>query len=59
MERHFQGTAKSYILETAIAVKKAQEKAISKDYFIKEMDKQGYSTNWTDTRKHITFKNKE
>ncbi len=59
MERHFQGTAKSYILETAIAVKKAQEKAISKDDFIKEMDKQGYSTNWTDTRKHITFKNEE
>lgn len=59
MKKHFQGTAKSYVLETAIAVKKAKEKATSKDYFIKEMEDQGYSTNWKDTSKHITFTNKE
>lgn len=59
MERHFQGTAKSYILETAIAYKKAKEKAISKDNFIKEMGNQGYDTKWKDTSKHITFTNKE
>ena len=59
MERHFQGTAKSDILETAIAYKKAKEKAISKDNFIKEMGNQGYDTKWKDTSKHITFTNKE
>jgi hypothetical protein len=58
MERHFQGKAKSYILETAIAYKKAKEKSISKEDFIKEMEKQGYDTNWKDTSKHITFTNK-
>ena len=59
MERHFQGTAKSYILETAIAYKKAKEIAVSKDDFIKEMEDQGYNTKWKDTSKHITFTNKE
>lgn len=59
MEKHFQGTAKSYILETAIAYKKAKEKSISKDDFIKEMGDQGYDTKWKDTSKHITFTNKE
>lgn len=59
MERHFQGTAKSYVLETAIAYKKAKEIAISKDGFIKEMENQGYETKWKDSSKHITFTNKE
>ena len=59
MERHFNGTARSYVIETALAVKKAQEEAISKKEFIKEMENQGYSTNWTDTRKHVTFINQE
>ncbi|NLC67120.1 MAG: relaxase/mobilization nuclease domain-containing protein [Clostridium sp.] len=59
IKRDIQGDYKSYILETAKAVKRSQEKAISKDDFIKEMDKEGYNTNWIDTRKHITFINKE
>ena len=59
MERHFEGKAKSYVIETALAVKKIQEKSISKDDFIEKMNKEGYQTNWTDTRKHITFTNKE
>lgn len=59
IKRDIQGDYKSYILETAKAVKRSQEKAISKDDFIKEMDKEGYKTNWIDTRKHITFINKE
>ena len=59
MERHFQGTAKSYVLETAIAYKKAKEKSISKEDFIKEIENQGYDTKWKDTSKHITFTNKE
>ena len=33
---------------------------ISSQYsFIKEMENQGYSTNWKDSSKHITFTNKE
>ncbi len=59
IKRDIQGDYKSYILETAKAVKRSQGKAISKDDFIKEMDKEGYKTNWIDTRKHITFINKE
>ena len=59
MEKHFQGTGKSYILETAIAYKKSKEKSISKDDFIRKMEDQGYDTKWKDTSKHITFTNKE
>lgn len=59
MKKHFQGTAKSYVLETAIAYKKAKDRSISKEDFIKEMESQGYSTKWKDTSKHITFTNKE
>ena len=59
MERHFQGTARSYVIDTALAIKKAQGKATSREEFIKEMENQGYSTNWTDRRKHVTFKNNE
>lgn len=59
MERHFKGTARSYVIDTALAVKKAQGKSISREDFIKEMEDQGYNTNWTDTRKHVTFINNE
>ncbi|MGO1470384.1 MAG: relaxase/mobilization nuclease domain-containing protein [Tissierella sp.] len=59
MERHFKGTARSYVIDTALAVKKAQGKSTSREDFIKEMKDQGYSTNWTDTRKHVTFINNE
>lgn len=59
MEKHFQGTGKSYILETAIAYKKSKEKSSTKKEFIKEMEDQGYDTKWKDTSKHITFTNKE
>ena len=59
MKKHFEGKGKSYVLETAIAYKKAKEKSISKEDFIKEMESQGYSTKWKDTSKHITFTNKE
>ena len=59
MEKHFQGTGKSYILETAIAYKKSKERSSTKEEFIKEMEDQGYDTKWKDTSKHITFTNKE
>ena len=59
MEKHFKGTGKSYVLETAIAYKKAKERSICKENFIKEMENQGYDTKWKDTSKHITFTNKE
>ena len=59
MKNHFEGKGKSYVVDTAIAVKKAKEKATSKEHFIKEMENQGYKTNWKDTSKHVTFINKE
>ena len=31
--------------------------AVSKEQFIREMQKLGYMTNWIETRKHVTFIN--
>lgn len=59
MKRHFEGNYKSYVIGTAIAVKKAKETAISKEDFIKKMENQGYGINWKDTSNHVTFINKE
>lgn len=58
-KRHLEGDYKSYVLETALAVKDIQETASSKDDFIEKMQDKGYETNWKDTRKHITFINLE
>lgn len=59
MKRHAEGNYKSYVLETAIAVSKVKNIAISKDDFIERIDEEGYRTNWKDTSKHITFINKD
>lgn len=50
---------KSYILDTAIAVEKSASNSRNKDEFINEMQKKGYSVDWNDNKKHITFKNSE
>lgn len=59
LKRHEEGNYKSYIVLTAFAVKNSQEKAISKDDFIKNMEDQGYKTKWKDENKHITFINQD
>ncbi len=59
MKRHFEGNYKSYVIDTAIAVSQVKETATSKYDFIEKMEQQGYTTNWKDTSKNITFINQE
>lgn len=67
MKKAFEGKAKSYVLDTAIAVEKSLEKSLSKINFIQEMEKQGYSVKWNDEKKengeyknkNITFEDRE
>ena len=47
----------SYIHDCATAVISAASTARDKDEFIMEMESMGWTTTWTDERKHITFEN--
>lgn len=53
------GQRKSYILDTARAVEKNIKISQSKENFIKNMEKEGYKVKWSDTRKNITYEDKE
>lgn len=53
------GERKSYILNTALTVDKVLATAVSKEQFISEMQKVGYSVKWSDTRKNITYEDNE
>lgn len=59
MKRHFEGNYKSYVIDTAIAVSQVKETATSKYDFIEKMEQQGYTTNWKDTSKNVTFINQD
>lgn len=59
LEKGFEGKYRSYVLETALDVSKALEKATSREEFIKGMNEKGYEVNWKDTRKNITFENSD
>lgn len=54
-----EGRVKSYVQDTAAAVYDAMESAKSKEEFIAEMKKKGYSVSWKDSRKYIVFTNAE
>ena len=49
--------SKSYIRDTATAVREAMSIAKSKEGFIRELNERGYSVDWDDKHKHITFMN--
>ena len=49
----------SYLLNCATAVLDSLEKSADKDEFIHEMGERGWSVNWKDSRKNITFENKQ
>ncbi|MDA3845321.1 MAG: relaxase/mobilization nuclease domain-containing protein [Vallitaleaceae bacterium] len=49
----------SWKYELFLAVKHCKWSAKSRDEFIQNMNKLGYSVNWTEERKYITFVNKE
>ncbi|MBH1942541.1 relaxase/mobilization nuclease domain-containing protein [Mobilitalea sibirica] len=59
LEKAISGKCKSYVVETALAVNQAKEKAMSRTEFIELMKEKGYEVKWDDKRKHITFKDKE
>lgn len=48
-------SSKSYINNTAVTVKEAMHTATSKEEFIGMMKDKGYSVDWQDKHKHITF----
>lgn len=53
MQMEQAGTSWKY--ETYLAVKTCMEMAVSKEEFIKAMNKLGYQVDWSDTRKYVTF----
>ena len=55
----FEGKAKSYVVDAAVVVKKSAALSESKSEFIKNMRTQGYTVNWVNTRKHVTFTDKD
>lgn len=50
---------KSHVAECALAVMETREQSCSKEEFVKGMAIRGWRTNWTDSRKNITFENEE
>ena len=54
-----QQVKESFVADCAMAVLKALENCISKEKFIEKMKQFGWSVNWTEKRKHITFQNQD
>lgn len=50
---------KSYLWDCAMAVVNAMKQCISRDQFIERMKLSGWNVHWKDSRKHITFENKD
>lgn len=60
IEQGLKEQGKSYIVDMAKDIKTALKSAENKKEFISELkEDMGYEVNWTDTRKHITFINKD
>ena len=49
----------SFVADCAMAVLRALENCIRKEKFIEKMKQFGWSVNWTEKRKHITFQNQD
>ena len=54
-----QQAKESFVADCAMAVLKALENCISKEKFIEKMKQFGWSVNWKEKRKHITFQNQD
>jgi len=59
IEKSVKENYKSYLVDTVLAVNNAKKQATSRQEFIKLMKQQGYEVSWSDTRKYITFTDKE
>ena len=55
LEKAAQGTYKSWLLDTVIAVQDAMQMSQSRDAFIQVLEDKGNAVNWKDSRKYITF----
>jgi len=55
IEKAFNGTGESYLLNTGLEVSNSLKVSKTKEEFIKSMEEKGYKVNWKDTRKYITF----
>lgn len=53
------GKVQSYVQDTAITIIEEKQEATSREDFIERMDKRGYSVDWQDSHKNITFTDKE
>lgn len=59
LEKAFTGDYESYLVNMVNAVDSAKKKATSREDFILELKQQGIETKWKDTRKHITFQDRD
>lgn len=50
-----QGKVKSYVQDIALAVLDCKETSVSKEDFIRKMNKRGYGVEWKDNHKYITY----
>ena len=48
---------KSFVADCAIAIMQSTENCSSRESFISQMQEKGWTVNWTDKRKHITYEN--
>lgn len=58
-ENHFSGKEESWKLNIYNAIDKAKQTSKTKEEFISELNNFGVKTNWEDSRKYITFEDKE
>ena len=59
LEKALSGKYESWILNIALAVNSAKQSAKSIDEFINLLSQKGIKTEWKDSRKYITFKDKD
>ncbi|MHB8065335.1 MAG: hypothetical protein ACYDG2_22440 [Ruminiclostridium sp.] len=59
LEQSITGEYKSYVLDCYKAASTSKENAVSREDFIGKMQNQGFKITWTDSRKHITFTDKD
>lgn len=58
-EYYVMDSGKSWKMQMILSIEYAMKRAKTKQQFIEEMDKLGYDIRWTDTRKNITYIEKE
>ncbi|SCY75677.1 relaxase/mobilization nuclease domain-containing protein [Butyrivibrio sp. INlla14] len=52
-------SVKSYVYNTMEVVKDSMNRAVSREEFVKLLSEKGYSVDWQDKHKHLTFMNQD